>query len=351
MATCPCVHRARHTGSQPCPTRAKVCRVDQAQAARTAPAGGTETAPYAALDETVLRAFAAGDGIVSYQTLRELGYSLAQVSALARKGTLVRLWHGRYANGAAVSDLDVGSRHLLVARAVLSGMPKHVLSHQSALLAWSLPVLERDVNVVHVCGVGLDRPRRAPGLWVHPSVDPALAAARAGVAVVAPALAVAQTAALVGPRAGLMAADAGLRSQLFSRSELSAAVAGLRRPRQAARVVDLASAASESAGESWCRLVFADLGLRQPLQQAEILDEHGRFVARVDFLFEKSRVVVEFDGAVKYAGADGREQLMAEKRREDALRRLGYRVIRLVWSDLADPERVARLLQPVRASV
>jgi hypothetical protein len=59
--------------------------------------------------------------------------------------------------------------------------------------------------------------------------------------------------------------------------------------------------------------VFAGLGVGQPEQQVDIHEEHGRFVARVDFLFRKQRVVVEFDGLTKYAGADGREALVAEK--------------------------------------
>jgi hypothetical protein len=48
---------------------------------------------------------------------------------------------------------------------------------------------------------------------------------------------------------------------------------------------------------------------------------------------------------VKYAGADGRSALAAEKAREDRLRAAGYEVARLVWSDLADHERVARLIR------
>ena len=51
-------------------------------------------------------------------------------------------------------------------------------------------------------------------------------------------------------------------------------------------------------------------------------------------------VIVEFDGAVKYEGAQGRSALVAEKRREDALRALGYVVVRVTWSDLASPTRV-----------
>jgi hypothetical protein len=44
-------------------------------------------------------------------------------------------------------------------------------------------------------------------------------------------------------------------------------------------------------------------------------------VARVDFPFRRERVVVEFDGAVKYAGSaqQGQLPLVAEKRREDGI--------------------------------
>jgi hypothetical protein len=57
------------------------------------------------------------------------------------------------------------------------------------------------------------------------------------------------------------------------------------------------------------------------------------------------RVVVEFDGLVKYDGADGRAALAREKAREDRLRAAGYQVVRLVWSDLRDPHRVATLVR------
>jgi very-short-patch-repair endonuclease len=56
-------------------------------------------------------------------------------------------------------------------------------------------------------------------------------------------------------------------------------------------------------------------------------------------------VLVEFDGATKYAAGD-RRALFAEKQREDALRRAGWVVVRLVWADLDHPERVRnRVLQ------
>ena len=48
-------------------------------------------------------------------------------------------------------------------------------------------------------------------------------------------------------------------------------------------------------------------------------------------------MLVEFDGLMKYGGP---EDLVAEKRREDRLRGLGYTVVRVTWSDLRHPERV-----------
>ena len=42
--------------------------------------------------------------------------------------------------------------------------------------------------------------------------------------------------------------------------------------------------------------------------------------------------------------ADGRDALFREKRRDDALRSLGYQVVRLTWRDLHDPALVERLI-------
>ena len=56
---------------------------------------------------------------------------------------------------------------------------------------------------------------------------------------------------------------------------------------------------------------------------------------------------MEFDGLVKYAGADGRHALAAEKQRERGLWDLGYEVERVVWGDL---ERPARLHDRIRAA-
>ncbi len=55
--------------------------------------------------------------------------------------------------------------------------------------------------------------------------------------------------------------------------------------------------------------------------------------------------VLEFDGLVKYSGADGREALVAEKRRKDRLRDLGFQVVRVTWAELDRPTLLQHRIQ------
>ena len=117
--------------------------------------------------------------------------------------------------------------------------------------------------------------------------------------------------------------------------------------RTATRAVGFGDGRSESVGESRLRVLLADLGLPAPVPQAEIRDSEGWLVARVDFLLARWGVILEFDGALKYAGS-GADALIAEKAREDRLRDLGYEVVRVTWADLAQP---ADLLARIRRAI
>ncbi len=112
---------------------------------------------------------------------------------------------------------------------------------------------------------------------------------------------------------------------------------------RARRLIASLDPRAESPGESRVRMFFVAWGVPW-VSQVTIRDARGQFVARVDFLVDRW-VVVEFDGRMKY---DDPQVLWAEKRREDALRALGYEVVRLTWSDLDHPERVARLIREAR---
>ena len=109
--------------------------------------------------------------------------------------------------------------------------------------------------------------------------------------------------------------------------------------KRARRVVAFLDGRSESAGESASRVRLVQQGLPCPDLQREICDADGRLVGRVDFCWDEERTVGEFDGKQKYGrllqpGQTIEEVVYAEKVREDALRDLGWQVVRWLWRDL-----------------
>jgi hypothetical protein len=91
------------------------------------------------------------------------------------------------------------------------------------------------------------------------------------------------------------------------------------------------------------------LGSGLPVPELQVEIRAGRLVAVVDAWFEDAAVAVEFDGRVKYADPwrdrSPARVLWEEKRREDELRALDIRVVRIVDADLgpAWPGTAARL--------
>lgn len=178
------------------------------------------------------------------------------------------------------------------------------------------------------------------GLVVHPRDGPWLTGREGARRAVPVAPALLETAASGHVEGGVVAADAALSRGGCSvedlRRLLDAAPPWSGRGRAAA-MVRLVDPRSESVGESRLRLLMVGRGLSLR-SQVRVVDNRS-VVARVDFLVG-DRVVVEFDGAVKYAGDASGRTLFDEKRREDRLRELGFEVVRVTWSDLDHPERV-----------
>lgn len=115
--------------------------------------------------------------------------------------------------------------------------------------------------------------------------------------------------------------------------------------RTAGGAVAFSDPRSGSVGESRARVAFARTGLPAPLTQVYVYDQRGRLVGITDFVFEEQKTVVEFDGREKY-GLDGlnpaamSQRLWSEKLRGEALERLGWQLVRIVWADLYDPPRI-----------
>lgn len=115
------------------------------------------------------------------------------------------------------------------------------------------------------------------------------------------------------------------------------------------RAWEFADPLAESPGESVSRAVFAEHGLAPPQLQRVITTELGTF--RMDFCWEEDGVVGEFDGRMKYEdgrvldGRDPRKVYGREKRREEAIRRRGWRVERWGAPELRRPQLLVSQLR------
>lgn len=288
-----------------------------------------------------------GHGVFTTREARARGLTSFDLVRLVKSGVLDHPARGVYAVPHPGPEHPT-RRHLRLAAGVCRLYPDAVLTHHSAALALGLPVWGSDLSTVMLAR-SVTRERIAQHWMIRPrpewlgrvpgSVGPSAA--------VAPT--VVQHALESGAVPGIVAADFALHERLVSIAELqelSRRVSGWPRSHHVATMLAHMDGRSESPGESRLRVDLAMAGIAvEP--QVVIRDEVGTFVARVDFVVRGTKVIIEFDGLVKYREG-GSEALVAEKRREDELRRLGYVIVRVIWAELAQP---AKVLARVRAAM
>ena len=135
------------------------------------------------------------------------------------------------------------------------------------------------------------------------------------------------------------------RSRLEKRLPQWAGRRGVRRARSVLAAMD---PRSESVGETLTRLLLADSSLPMPRLQWVIDGRSGSY--RADFAWPEHRLVLEFDGETKYAGASTlRAVLRDERRREVEIQELGWTVIRVGWNDVV--HRPAATLARIEAAL
>ncbi|MCS6522347.1 hypothetical protein HUN58_04585 [Curtobacterium sp. Csp1] len=234
----------------------------------------------------------------------------------------VRLFHGAAVERREWEALDALGRRQLVVRSRIAALQRRVVaSHRSAGALWGLPELGRWDSRLHVVDPGIAKTHVGRGVVRHAGqIASDEIAELSGTPVTSLLRTVTDIAHTVPLRHGVVVLDHVLHTGHMDRPALQRAFdqrAGRRGNRVARSALDLADAASESPGESSSRVTMRDLRVPPPILQQEFATDAGRF--RVDFWWPDVGVVGEFDGRVKY---DDRDVLWAEKRREDALRRL-----------------------------
>lgn len=301
------------------------------------------------LDPTLKTLASSQHGMLTTGQLMNAGLSAPDLVALVEQDVLRHPGRGLYAITSLVSEDPVEWHRQLVAGAFLL-YPDAFLTGVSAVLAHGIPVW----------GVALDKPEivrprnRSGGMsafHVRPVAGRQTGAESPWGPCVPLADALAQVALDAGITPGVVSADAALKEQLVSELDLAGAVERTSAWPGASRVrgmVRHADGRRETPGESRTGVILALLGY-DVVPQVRIYDLDGVLVARVDFLIAGTKVVIEFDGRLKYAGDDG-SALFAEKRREDRLRSLGYVVVRVVWADLDRPAVIAARIEQALAA-
>lgn len=271
-------------------------------------------------------------GVFSASDARRAGLTSGQLAARVRDGVVHPLIRGWYCVERPETPTE---RHRLMTVAAYRRFGgRAVASHHSALVLHGVPTHRVDLSTVHLTRTIEGSSRRRPGVTIHPR----LAGVVAGDRVPLP-LSIVQAGLVADPLTALVAADFSLSSGLVTPEQLASAVARLSNHQSIGLVRAIlreADARIESVGETILGHRMRRLGWTiEP--QFEVLTDAGRRYA--DFRILGTRVLVEFDGQLKYAD---RRALFNEKRREDALRRAGWVVVRFVWSELDDIELIRR---------
>lgn len=280
------------------------------------------------------------------------GTTSDEIRQAVRVGRLRNVTRGVYVDGGA--DLDPLTLHharVLARQGRIT--PDAVVSHVSAAVLHGLPLWDVDLSPVHISRERPSSGRRTPTLHVHRcTYQPDEVCVVAGLRTTTLARTVVDLARTLSVDSAVIAGDAALRAHPHIAPLLLDALAssGMRHGIAAARrTVAFLDGRSESPGESLSRLRIRSAGLPAPKLQHELRTPSGAFVARPDFLWEDEGVVGEFDGRSKYGsdepGATA-ETVHREKLREDAIRALGFEVVRWTWADLFRFEAVhARLVR------
>jgi len=271
-----------------------------------------------------------------------LGLTRADLRGLLRERRIVRLHRGWYATRLPRDDADL---HRLRVEALLAEYAgRAVATDASALLRLGIATWRPDLRRVHLALTDPDANRhRKADLVVHPHRPAArLLRPRPAAGTVHPAVAIA-SAGLRDPRSFLVPGDDALRRGLVTAAELAAAVDGLGRRHGAAgvrAVRDWCDPRHESPGETLVAHLLRLAG--HELDPQFVVPGTGQWTRggqgyRADLRLRGTRVLVEFDGRVKY---EDPQTLWEEKLREDRIRSLGWVVVRVTMADLRDPAAV-----------
>lgn len=297
----------------------------------------------------------AREGLIFADEVRAAGMSLLPLQRATRRGEFHRVRRGVYCPREVWDEADDRARHILRMRAVAHDADGDIVfAGLSAAALWNMPIEGRfpeEVTVIHT-------PRS--GGKSEPGVRRTVAGGRDVDSVERSGLRVttlARTAVDVARVSNFPAAVAVIDWARWQLNPDRVTLELLWREVMRAgwrtgaahvmRTIEWSVEESGSFGESIARVTIVLLGFEAPELQVRFTDAEGLII--VDFFWRAVMLAGEFDGKIKfsrdeYTGGDPVGVLWREKRREDRLRRLGPRVLRITWDDVMHPARLERML-------
>ncbi|AGF72044.1 hypothetical protein [Corynebacterium halotolerans] len=272
------------------------------------------------------------------------------------RGQLSRLAPGVYIDAAEHRRLDRSNAHVAWITAQAVSTPGAVVVGRSAALLWGLP-LDVTTTDLPVELAGPHRRRGQVGRWMVLRT----VSGEGGITVLRTRYGQVRVTERVRTCLDLarwhtledatVALDHCLHHGLCGRGELEDGVGklvGSTNVSAARQAVRLATAASESPRESSLKVRMWRQGLPAPVQQAELYNEAGDFLGRVDFFFPDTGLAVEYDGQGKFEGEFGLDPLTAIRDsmlRQDELLNAGVVLVRIDRDSYRDGSGMAAVLR------
>src|SRR5699024_6105450 len=128
--------------------------------------------------------------------------------------------------------------------------------------------------------------------------------------------------------------------------DLVAAATGTYRITRVRRAVALARDRVESPKETETRLLLLDAGFAEPVINLEVRAPLTGETFRLDLSYPTLRLAIEYDG---FWHSTDRVRHRRDRRKDDVLHELGWRVVRASDADIADPQALLGRLRQLRA--
>lgn len=299
------------------------------------------------------------DLLIRRRNVIDLGVNDRTLRRAVLAGRMVRVVPGAFVKAEPWNALKPYERHRLKVLATARRMRSEaVFSHHAAAALWGIRMLRNWPKLVDIT---MDRATggRSDGLLRRHcrGFDGVEVTRLDGLLVTTPAQTVADLALRFPFPDAVVAMDSALHRKrkpepLATSDELLErvmAAEGKRGWRRALAAATFATPLSDSPEESHSRVQIHLLGFPAPILQREFRDARG-FVGKPDFYWPEFDQIGECDGRAKYTdptlrnGRTADEVILAERHRENRLRRLVNGVIRWEPADLYPPAKLSRIL-------